>query len=138
MSLDDQSLARARALLRGKNTIHFLTGIAIPETSRRLTMEEVNISVTMITIIGSAMTILLGLIAFFLARLIKQFDELQASFKDLIATVSRIDKDLSGDVGVLKTRLAEYDPIWDRLRQVETDLVAVKVGGCEQLKRCQQ
>jgi len=101
-------------------------------------MEEVNISVTMITIIGSAMTILLGLIAFFLARLIKQFDELQASFKDLIATVSRIDKDLSGDVGVLKTRLAEYDPIWDRLRQVETDLVAVKVGGCEQLKRCQQ
>lgn len=99
-------------------------------------MEELHISTMTISVVGGVISILLALIAFFLARLLIQFDALQENFKELINTVSRIDKDLSGDVGILKSRIEEYDPIWDRLRKTELDIASIKSGGCEQIKQC--
>jgi len=99
-------------------------------------MEELHISTVTLGVIGSGIGILLAMIAFFLSRLLKQFDDLQESFRTLISTVARIDKDLSSDVGILKARISEYDPIWERMRAAELDIAGIKVGGCEQLKRC--
>ena len=84
--------------------------------------ETIQISSFSVTIIGSSITIMLCIIAVFLSRLLRQFDELNQ-------TLIKIDKDLSRDVGVLKSRLQEFDPLWDRLRKVETDVVAIQSGG---------
>lgn len=76
---------------------------------------------------------LLGVISYFLNRLVKQFDALTAQFADLNITISKIDKDLSGEVGILKMqhsdlhgRMKDLDPIWDRVRAVEADVAVVK------------
>lgn len=93
--------------------------------------EAVQISSMTITIFGSVITILLTAVAFFLNRLISQFDKLQTQFGKLNETMAKIDKDLSGDVGVLKSRMQEFDPVWERLRKVEIEMVAIQSGGCE-------
>lgn len=93
-------------------------------------------------LMGGALTILFGIIAFFLSRLIKQIDKLGDKFEDLNNTMKRIDKDLSGDVGVLKSknteleiRLRELDPLWERMRLMNEDMIALKAGGCDIAKR---
>lgn len=93
--------------------------------------EPLHISTLVMTIFGSGISLLLAIVAFFLNRLINQFDGLKAEFKEMNTTFIKIDKDLSGDVGVLKSRMQEYDQIWDRLRKVETEMVAVQSGGCD-------
>ena len=93
--------------------------------------ETVHISSFTIIIFGVIFTILLTVIAYFLSRLIAQFDRLQNQFSELNNTMNKIDKDLSGDVGVLKSRVQEFDPMWDRLRAVENTIVAIQSGGCD-------
>ena len=86
--------------------------------------ETIQISSFSVTIIGSSITIMLCIIAVFLSRLLRQFDELNQ-------TLIKIDKDLSRDVGVLKSRIQEFDPLWDRLRSAENSIVAIQSGGCD-------
>ena len=86
--------------------------------------ETIQISSFSVTIIGSSITIMLCIIAVFLSRLLRQFDELNQ-------TLIKIDKDLSRDVGVLKSRIQEFDPMWDRLRSAENAIVAIQSGGCD-------
>lgn len=93
--------------------------------------EAVQISSVTLTVFGSIITLMLTVIAFFLNRLVGQFDKLQQQFSELNTTMNRIDKDLSGDVGVLKSRMQEFDPVWERLRTVETAMVSIQSGGCE-------
>lgn len=99
-------------------------------------MDEVHISGMTVTVIGAVLSLLLAIIAFFLSRLIKQFDELQKQFSTLNGTMMRIDKDLSGEVGVLKAenadlkeKVRDLDPLWDRMRDVEKELAVVQ-GRC--------
>ena len=101
-------------------------------------MEEFHISSALISVIGATVSLLLGVIAFFLSRLLTQFDTLNE-------TVKRIDKDLSGDVGllkandsVLKRQIEEFEPMWDRVRTVENDVTALKSGGCDVYRKCNQ
>lgn len=100
-------------------------------------MDTVHIDGTLVIIVGASLGVLLGIIAFFLSRLIKQFDILNV-------TVQKIDRDLSLDIGVirsehasLKQKVEEFDSLWDRLRFVEQDLATIKVGGCDMVKKCQ-
>ena len=97
----------------------------------------IHIDGTLVIIVGASLSILLGIIAFFMSRPIKQFDILNA-------TVQKIDRDLSLDIGVvkseqtaLKQKVEEFDPIWDRLRLIEQGVATLKAGGCDIAKRCQ-
>ena len=92
---------------------------------------SVQISAFSITLFGSIITMMLMVIAYFLSRLIGQFDGLQRQFVKLNDTMNKIDKDLSGDVGVLKSRIQEFDPVWERLRVVENGIIAIQSGGCD-------
>lgn len=106
-------------------------------------MEEIHMSSLAVSVIGACLTLLFGVIAFFLSRLVRQFDRLADEVGTLNETMKRIDKDLSGDVGILKAennemknRVRDFDPLWDRMRAVESDIVAIKSGGCNVCKRC--
>lgn len=94
-------------------------------------------------LIGGSLTIMLCVISFFLNRLLLQFDQLTSQVGVLNETMKCIDKDLSNEVGILKARLStlqqsldDINPIWDRLRAVETGVVAIKSGGCSIIDRC--
>lgn len=96
-------------------------------------MDELHISAVTVTLVGGLLTILLGIIAFFLSRLISQFDMLRDQFSELNATMSKIDKDLSGEVGILKnenkeltTKVKDLDPLWDRMRDVEKEVAVLR------------
>ena len=101
-------------------------------------MEDIHISTTILGVIGGLISILLAIIAVFLNRLLAQFDNLQDQFGKLNATMLKIDKDISGDVGVLKVKVNELDTVWDRIRDVEENVIAIKSGGCGQAFRHQQ
>lgn len=96
-------------------------------------MEEMHVSPVAVALIGSFLGMLLSIIAFFLSRLLKQFDNLTAQVSNLNSTMQKIDKDLSGDVGIIQTRLAgveaeleDMDPLWDRTRKCEEKIVALE------------
>jgi hypothetical protein len=86
-----------------------------------------------VPVAGAFLTTLLGIIAFFLARLIGQFDNLAIQFSTLNTTMLKIDGDLSGDMGVLKSehvalklKMDGFDPMWDRVRAVENGLLTMQ------------
>lgn len=108
-------------------------------------MEHLHISGALLAAGGSLLSALLGIVAFFLSRLVKKFDELTGQVSTLNDTMKRIDKDLSGEVGILKEKqqifqqeLGELDQLWDRVRITENNVTALQRGGCEQIKRCAQ
>lgn len=88
--------------------------------------------------VGAAIVaMLLSVIAFFLSRLLKQFDKLNE-------TMIKMDKDISGKIGVIEVqttdngkRLAELDPLWDRMRGVESDIAVIKSGCALRSRDCQ-
>lgn len=95
-----------------------------------------------IPIFGGALAVLFGIIAFFLSRLVSYIDKLGDKLETLNTTMSRIDRDLSGDVSVLKSRSSELDArvrdldhVWDRMRAMEESMIAIKHGGCDIPKR---
>lgn len=105
--------------------------------------EVIQISGVAITAFGALLTMLLAVIAFFLSRLLQQFDGLTKQVENLNATMVRIDKDLSGDVSVLKTenvqltaKFKEFDPVWDRVRSIENRLTSIEAGGCSVIDKC--
>lgn len=78
---------------------------------------------------SAAVVILLAVIAFFLRRLLGQFDNLTSQVGELNATMLKIDKDLSGEVLLLKSRqedmqteFSEFSPVWDKVRDLDTRL----------------
>lgn len=98
-----------------------------------MSVETLQIDSSVVVSIGGVVSLLLGVIAYFLNRLIKQFDALTVQFSDLNTTISKIDKDLSGEVGILKIqhsdlhgRMKDLDTIWDRVRLVEADVLVIK------------
>ena len=106
-------------------------------------MTEINVSSALLGTIGFVFTALLTCIVYFLDRLIKQFDILSVQFGTLNDTMKKIDKDLSGDVGLLKLenatmkeKIDELDPLWDRMRQAEKDIIGIQVGGCNTHVQC--
>lgn len=106
-------------------------------------VDQVHIDAWMFTSISSFVVLLLGIIAVFLRRLLGHIDKMTDQIAELSATLTRIDKDLSGDVSlllerdkVMQQRVQELDPVWDRMRAVETRLVKVEAN-CEVL-RCKQ
>lgn len=108
-------------------------------------MEEIHVSALVIEIIGGVLTLLFAIIAFFLSRLVKQFDGLTHEVGELNKTMVRIDKDLSGDVGILKTEncalkqeVKDLNPLWDRMRQAEEDIAVLQKAGCSKMNRCNQ
>ena|ERR1035437_4361262 len=107
-------------------------------------MNDVQLTGMTLTIIISFVGMLLGLIAYFMDRLIKQFDKLSGQFETLNSTMLRIDKDLSGDVkllthatSVLEDRMKDINPLFDRMRALEQDVTALKSGGCKHAGRCE-
>lgn len=108
-------------------------------------MEEIHVSALVVEIIGGVLTLLFGVIAFFLSRLVKQFDGLTEQVKTLNNTMVKIDKDLSSDVGILKERnhalqreLDDLTPMWERVRKVEEDVAVMQKAGCARIDRCGQ
>ena len=95
-------------------------------------------TLTFVEIGATVVAILLGVIAFFLSRLIRQFDKLNE-------TMIKMDKDISGKIGVIESqtsdngkRLAELDPLWDRMRVVEKELAVVQDRCAHSKKECAQ
>ena len=86
----------------------------------------------MVAILG----ILLCLIAFFLSRILSQFDGLTKEVRELNATMIKIDKDLSGDIGILKEKVKNLDEIWDRTREIEGIVNSIQAGGCSAYNKC--
>jgi len=91
---------------------------------------------TLFFLISGFIAILLGSITYFLDRLIRQFDTLNV-------VVQKIDRDLTLDVGLVKSdhvvlrgKIAEFDTIWDRLRGIEGDVATIKAGGCNLKRDC--
>lgn len=83
---------------------------------------------------ASIVALLLAVIAFFLSRLLRQFDKLNE-------TMIKMDKDISGKIGVIEVmtsdngkRLSELDPLWDRMRAAESDIAVIRAG-CMMLKK---
>lgn len=81
----------------------------------------------MVSLDEAAVVALLTVIAFFLRRLLGQFDNLTAKVGSLNDTMLKIDKDLSGEVLLLKskqediqTEFCEFNLVWDRLRELDT------------------
>lgn len=110
-------------------------------------MEQVHIDGWLFGVVGFAFVVLLSIIAVFLRRLLAQFDGVQQELRDLNRTMLRIDKDLSGDVSVLKSenvtlkeKVDDLDNLWDRMRAAETSLASIKAGGCDAHKagKCEQ
>ncbi len=104
--------------------------------------DSIHLSGLTLTIVGSAIGLLLALISYFMDRLIKQFDKLSEQFGILNTTMQKIDKDLSGKVNVLDTehkqtkqRIDELLPIEDRVRELEKD-VGIMKAGCKANDHC--
>jgi cell division protein FtsB len=80
----------------------------------------------LVSFIGSFIGILLSVIAVFLFRLLQQFDTLNV-------TVQRIDKDLSGGMGllkaenvVLKAKVDDLNLLWERMRLAENEITMIQ------------
>lgn len=73
---------------------------------------------------------LLSVIAVFLGRLLRQFDNLTREMASLNSTMTKIDKDLSNDIGILKSKVTDLDEMWSRIRATENDVIALQSGGC--------
>ena len=83
--------------------------------------------------------VMLGIIAFFLARILTQFDKLNTTVVALNATMMKIDKDLTNEIVTLKaTQLRHADEIrglssiYERLRTTETH-VSFLQAKCEEV-----
>lgn len=96
----------------------------------------IQMSSLVISGIGFVIVTMLGVISFFLSRLLNQFDHLQAEFSSLNTTLAKIDKDLGGDVRVLTSQVQDLNPLFDRVRALEKELISVQSGGCELAHRC--
>lgn len=79
-----------------------------------------------IEIAGGVIMLLLAIIARFLKRLLEQFDKLNE-------TMVKMDKDISGKIGIIEVqtidngrRLSELDPLWERMRLAENDIAIIK------------
>jgi len=106
-------------------------------------MSEILSSTTILAVIGFVFTSLLACVVYFLDRLIKQFDNLSIQFGTLNDTMKKIDKDLSGDVGLLKQEnvairasIDDFDTLWERVRKVEHEIVSIQAGGCAPHIQC--
>jgi hypothetical protein len=94
-------------------------------------MEEVHMSVIEKELIASILGILLCLIAFFLIRILNQFDKLTEKVAELNQTFMKSDREVGEVVVLLKAKVEELDThVWDRLRAVEEELITLKAGGC--------
>ncbi|MGZ8220067.1 MAG: hypothetical protein ACXWT0_00315 [Methylobacter sp.] len=92
-------------------------------------------------IIGGTLTVLLGIIAFFMVRLLSQFDKLTAQVSELNTTMRKIEGDFTGELGIVKEKtntlkkdVLDFNPLWDRVRKVENDIIEIRSGGCKQCK----
>jgi len=103
---------------------------------KMINMDTTHIDALTITIAGVLISMLLGIISFFLSRLLGQFDALRTELSTLNTTMTRIDKDLSGDVGILKGKIEDLDTVWDRIRGVEQSVVSIQSGGCSRHNNC--
>lgn len=106
-------------------------------------MDSIQLDAWVFAMIGSFVTLLLAIIAVFLRRLLSHIDLMTQQIAELGHTLMRIDKDLSGEVSILverdkatQHRLAELDPVWDRLRGTESRLDKLE-SSCEAF-RCRQ
>lgn len=70
---------------------------------------------------------LLGVIAFFLGRLVNKVDNLSA-------TVSAFDKDMTSQISVMQEKLRGVEGLYNRMRGVEEDITTFKAGGCQTMK----
>lgn len=106
-------------------------------------MSPVQIDAWVFATIGTFVMLLLAIIAVFLRRLLAHIDKMTDQISELGKTLQRIDRDLSGEVSVLverdkatQHRLSELDPVWDRMRSVETRVTTMEAS-CEAF-RCRQ
>jgi cell division protein FtsB len=106
-------------------------------------METLHINSSTLAIVGGLLGFLLAVIAYFLDRLVKQFDALSDQFATLNKTMIKIDKDLTSDVSrlkeqnvTLKEEIKDLDPLWERMRKAEMNILAIQEGGCSRLTYC--
>ena len=94
--------------------------------------EVIHIDATLAAIIGGIISLFLGVITFFLSRLLKQFDGLNKIVGEIATglAVSEVEK-----AQIIKD-LSELDPLWDRMRAVETRITTVEAGGCKVIQVC--
>jgi hypothetical protein len=80
---------------------------------------------------------LFSLVAFFLYRILQQFDKLNATVLDLNSTMLKIDKDLTGEIITIKAaqlthteQIRGLSEIYDRIRVTENHVSVLQVK-CE-------
>lgn len=102
-------------------------------------MENIGI---ILSLIGGLVTLLLGIIGWFLVRLIDQQDDAHQStseqFKALLGKFDMLNDTMhehKADVGVIKSQVAEHatklhemNRVYDRLRSVESDIAVIKIA----------
>ena len=80
-------------------------------------------------IAGWLVPALFALVAFFLYRILQQFDKLNATVLDLNTTMLKIDKDLTGEIITIKAaqlthteQIRGLSEVYDRLRITENNV----------------
>lgn len=84
-----------------------------------------------------------GVVSFFLKRLLSQLDGLGKQFQELNLTLNRIDRDLSTDMllmkqesTILKTRLQDLDPLYEKMRALCSKVDEIGKHGCDRKISC--
>lgn len=96
------------------------------------------VSPFMLSIIVGAIGIMLAMIAFFLSRILTQFDTLNSTVVQLNGTMQKIDKDLTNEISTLKSvqirhtdEIKNFSVVYDRMRQTENDVTFLQAK-CEE------
>ena len=96
--------------------------------------DTLHISAITVMMISGLLGLMLAIIAFFLSRLISQFDKLAVQFSQLNNTMLKIDKDISGDVRVLSndndSLKKGVDEVWKVVHIIDNKVSEINSNGC--------
>lgn len=88
--------------------------------------DVLHINALVVEVVSIVIAVMLGIISFFMSRLIKQIDRLNE-------TMIKMDKDISKEISTLSAqneenarKIKDLDPLFDRMRIVESDVAVMK------------
>lgn len=97
--------------------------------------DTIQVSAWVLSVVGAVMLMLLGVIAFFMSRLLDRFDKLTVTVESLNITMTRDVALLKQQGETAKEELKQLGDLWGLARDNENRIIALERGGCE--VRCQ-
>lgn len=105
---------------------------------------ELIINPVTLSVVGGTIALLLGMIAFFLSRILTQFDTLNSTVVQLNGTMLKIDKDLTNEISTLKAvqlhhaeEIRNFGGFYDRMRETENNVTFLQAK-CEEFTGAKQ